>query len=103
MSDIDLFFMKKQSAERRTRTIDFSDRVPSGVTISSATVACVKASTLELVNDMLASTTATVSGGNVSFTVLGGESGVDYRITVTATLSDSEVVTGDVMMRVQDY
>lgn len=103
MTDIDLFTMRKQPAERRTKTIDFSAKLPTGVTISSATVAIVDPSTLESHNSMLASTTGTVSGDTVSFVVLGGEGDQEYNITVTATLSSGDILTADVLLSVREY
>lgn len=103
MADIDIFQMTKQSAERRTRTIDFSAKVPASVTITGSAVACVEALGLTDKSSMLADTTGTRSGDTISFTVLGGEHGKDYRITVTATLSNSDILTADLMLRVKDF
>jgi hypothetical protein len=104
MSDIDIFTIEKQSADIRSRSIDFSKKVPDGVTIESATVLCVVAATNENVSDdMLASTTATISGSVAAFVVLGGENGELYKITVTATLSTGDILTADLFMRVRDY
>jgi hypothetical protein len=104
MSDIDIFAIEKQSSERRTRSIDFLQKMPSGATISGATVACVVNSTGEVKSgSMLASTTATISGSVAAFVVLGGENGELYKITVTATLSTGDILTADLFMRVRDY
>lgn len=104
MSDIDIFTMIKQSAERRTRAVDFSNKLANGVTITGATIAAVNLLTQENVaSSILASTTGTVSGGNVSFIALAGTNNTDYRVTVTATLSNSDILTADVMLRVRDY
>ncbi|TXH49904.1 MAG: hypothetical protein E6Q97_21635 [Desulfurellales bacterium] len=104
MSDIDIFTIEKQSADIRSRSVDFSKKVPDGVTIESATVLCVVAATNENVSDdMLASTDGTVDDSAVVFTVQGGENGELYKITVTATLSTGDILTADLFMRVRDY
>ena len=103
MSDLDVFYMRKQPAERRTRTIDFSAKIPTAATITTATLALVDAETNELLNAMLASTTGTISGGTVSFAMLGGEDGGQYKITATATLSTGDILTADVMLSVREY
>ena len=103
MADIDFFTMRKQPAERRTYTVDFSNKVPSAVTIASAAVAVVDPDTLESHNSMLASTTGTVSGDTVSFVVLGGEDGREYKITVTATLSSADILTADILLSVREF
>jgi hypothetical protein len=104
MVDIDIFSMTKQSAERRTRSIDFADKIPATVTLSSATGVAVIASTGEVVTgSILASGTGTISGTTASFVIMGGSNGVDYKITVTATLSSSDILTADIMLRVKDY
>jgi len=103
MGDIDIFTMRKQPAERRTRTIDFAAKIPTAVTISGATVALVDAETSESLNSLLASTTGTVSGTTVSFVVLGGTDGRNYKITVTATLSSGDILTADVLLAVREY
>lgn len=106
MSDIEISFVKKPSAERRTLSVDFSSRLPAGVTVSAATVGLAKAATLEnLSESMLVDTDAAVpeGGSTASFTVLGGESGQDYKIRVVASLSNDDELVADVMLRVQDY
>lgn len=104
MSDIDIFTMTKQSAERRTRSIDFADKIPTSVTLSSATAVAIVAATGEVVTgSLLASGTCSISGTNASLVILGGSNGVDYKITVTATLSSSDILTADIILRVKDY
>lgn len=103
MSDIDVFYMEKQPAERRTRTVDFSAKVPTAATISTATIAMIDAETSKLDNSMLASTTGTISGGTVSFAMLGGVDGGEYKATVTATLSTGDILTADVLLSVRGY
>jgi 23S rRNA pseudoU1915 N3-methylase RlmH len=104
MADIDIFSMTKQSAERRTRSIDFADKIPATVTLSSAVAVVTITATGEVVTgSLLATGTCTISGTNASFVVLGGSNGVDYKITVTATLSSSDILTADIMLRVKDY
>lgn len=104
MADIDLFEIQKQSAERRDRSVDFADKIATGVTISSATATGVEIPTLtDVASTILQSTTLTPSGTTVPFTYKAGAHGKRYRITVTAVLSSSEILTADVFFEVRDY
>jgi hypothetical protein len=92
---------RKQPDEIYPVTIDFSARLPTGLTISSAAGSVTNLATDASENAMLSSTTLTVSSGNVTGKVTGGSHGTDYRITFKATLSDSSVLEEDLLMQVR--
>lgn len=102
-ADVDVFTMEKQPTDRRSRSVDFAEKVPDGVTIESATVAAVKVDTLEdVADDLLDSENGSVSGTKVSFIVKGGEDGGRYKITISATLSNDDVLTADIFLSVRE-
>lgn len=104
MSDLDVFEITKHSTEIRTRSVDFDEKVPTGVTISSATIAAVELPTLtDRASTVLQSTTGTVSGTTVSFIAKAGTSGTRYKITVTATLSSGDKLVAIVFMTIKDF
>lgn len=94
----------KTSGEKITLTIDFTDRLPTGATVSTATVAAVEyRQRTNVASTLLVSTTGTVTTPNVSFTVQNGTSKLDYLVTVLATLSTgSQKISKSVLVRVFD-
>lgn len=91
----------KQPAERFPVTIDLTNRLPTAITISSCTVAAIDLTTLgDATSTVLLSGTATVSGGKVTGVVRAGTSGRTYKVTFTATLSDSSILEEDIQMDV---
>lgn len=96
-------YVIKQPAEKLTQEIDFTQYLGSGVTVSSATVAAVRLDTGAAYNTLLTSTTATVASPLVSFQLAAqGESGVDYRVEVSATLSNGDIKNIVIPVRVRE-
>lgn len=99
----------------RTYAVDFTDRLPSGVTVASAELtqandttgatdltlgtAAPNAATFE--NTQRGGATVAIGCG-VLFTVTGGTRGVTYRITVKGTLSNDEVEPVDCLYKIDD-
>jgi hypothetical protein len=92
-------YTDKTPAETETLAVEFLDRLPSGVTVSSGTVTAVDedGTTDETV---LGSTTATISGTQTQFVVQAGTHGKFYTVKVTTTLSNSAVRVDEIQMRV---
>lgn len=92
----------KQVAERRSLTVDFTGRMPTGATLSSCAVSAkiLPAGTTD--NTVISGTTATISGATATVYALGGVDSFRYRITFTATLSDTSVLVEDILMLVDN-
>lgn len=89
-------------SERTTRSFDFTNKLASGVTVSSATIACVDltdGTTTSSTN--LQSTTGTVASDSLSvaFTFKNPTEGRDYEVTCTATCSNSDIAKDSVIFR----
>lgn len=85
--------LKKTPSEVLKVRTSYTDELTSGVTLSSATVSAAScADGADVSGSLLASTTGTVSGSDVFFTVQAGEDGGLYVVRLVATLSDSSVL-----------
>lgn len=96
--------IEKQSAEQRPYTVDFSLRLPEGVTIASCTLSAFNVFGLAADNAILQSTTGTLSADFKKATaiILGGISGQDYTVTFRANCSDSDIIEQDILLLVRD-
>ena len=92
---------EKQPDEVYPVTVDFTARLPSGVTIASAVGSVTNLISDEAENTRLVNTTLTTTSTTATGKVTGGLVGVDYRVTFKATLSDSSVLEEDLLMRVK--
>lgn len=92
---------RKQPSETYPIAIDYTNRLPEGLTLSSGTVAALNVQTNLTDNTVLSSTTGTVSGSKLRAKVQAGVNGSDYKITFTATLSDSSILEDDITMQVR--
>ena len=93
----------KQPGESYFIGFDFVNRLPSGATLSSGTVAAIDLEDLSTQSTIvLASTTATISGTTAKVKVQAGTHDRKYKITFSVTLSSAEVLQEDVVMQVQD-
>ena len=87
----------KQPSEKLIYTFDFSERIDSGVTISTATVDS------ELVSgdaSTLVITSVSIDGENVVCFIAGGINGRTYGVEATANLSNGEILLGRGMLKV---
>lgn len=91
----------KQPAERYGYGPDFTNRLPTGATLSSGTIRAIDLSTNSTDNSILASTTATITGNVAYATLVNGVDGKDYQITWTCTLSDSSILVEDAILKVK--
>ena len=96
-----MFTFSKQPAEKYTIAIEFADRLPTGRTISSAAItATIISSGAVATSTVIDTPTATISGTQVQFTVKGGATTVDYKLTATVTLDNGHILEEDVTMKV---
>lgn len=90
----------KQVREKLVIAVDYSNELPSGVTVSSGVVEA-KDSSGNLAA-VLASATATTTSTTAKCTVQDGQSGGEYVVTFLTTLSDGQVWEDEVVMRVRN-
>jgi hypothetical protein len=92
----------KQPNESYTIAIEFAGQLPAGASLVSGTVSAVRLDTGATDNSVLASTTLTISGTQARVKVQAGTDGVDYRVTSLVTLSTSDVLEEDLLMKVRN-
>lgn len=91
----------KQPAEQYSIAFDYTDRLPTGRTITSALVsATIISSGADATGTVIGTPTATVVGNEARFTIQAGTTGVDYKITVTLTLDNGHILEDDLTMKV---
>lgn len=93
----------KIPSKRITYSFDFADEVPNGVTLSSASVSAIREDTGEsATSDVVAVTSPTPSGTTVPVTLYNGKSPVDYVVTILTTLSNANILSGHIRLRVRE-
>jgi hypothetical protein len=93
---------RKQPAGKETLEFDCTPRLPDSVTVSSATVAGIRLDTMATDNTVLTSTTGSVSSPYVRAQAIAGTDGVDYRIEMTVTLSNGDIIHKVWLMKVRE-
>ena len=92
----------KQPSEVITYGIDFTARMPSGSSLSSAVASAVfLGDGSNASSSVLTSETCTIASSVAKFTVQSGLNGGDYKITILATLSNSNILENDILMKVR--
>lgn len=86
----------KQPAERKDYDLDYSDWLPNGDTVASAT-ATVSPSGLTVDAPVV------VSGKTVKLWVSGGTGGVKYKVTVKATTTVGRIDEEELIFNVKDF
>ena len=100
--DDDGYMHPKRVDEDWKLLFDFNKRLPSSVTISSATwTATVHAGTDASPNDIISGSASNASGKSTQ-KVINGTDGVTYIIVCAATLSDTQVLHGVGLLRVSN-
>jgi hypothetical protein len=79
----------KTSTEKKPYTLDFTNSLPSGTTISSATATATKVSDGTTDTSVLEETTLTTTDTTAVVRVKAGTSGETYRILIQVNGSDS--------------
>ena len=89
----------QQSGERRKRTVDYTNILATGVTISSVT-----SSVAPTTSPVLTVGTITVAAGGKSYSyfVSGGLTDNDYLIEFFVTLSDTQIREDEVEVTIED-
>ena len=83
----------KQPSETLNVAMDFTEWLKNGETLSSPS-ASIDPSGVTISN-------VSISGNKVAFTLTGGTAGT-YRVEVQVTTSESEILTGDGILKVRD-
>lgn len=91
---------EKQEAEKITIAIEYVNRLPSGATVVSGVCSGINLTTNAADNTIFTSTTATISGTQAKVQVIGGTRGTTYKVTVTTTFSNGDILEDDVEMQV---
>lgn len=92
----------KQPAEAYTIGLEFSGKLPTGASPSSGVVAAFDPAGTDVSGTVLSGTTATISGTQARIKVIAGTHGVDYRLRFLVTLTNSDILEEDVLMRVEE-
>ena len=89
-------FFHKTPTETRPIALDFTDDLPSGVTIVSGTAAARKRVDETAAASLLSGSDLTISGAGKVATInaIGGDRGVHYEVIFSLTLSDSTTRQG---------
>lgn len=96
-------YFQKQPGEDYSIAIEFLDKLPTGRTLTSGTVAALDLGTGTSASaTVLASTTATISGTQARVKVQAGTHGKDYKITFLCDLDNGETLEEDVIMKVRE-
>lgn len=90
---------KQQSGERRKRTVDYTNILATGVTISSVTSSVAPTTSPVLT---VSSITVASSGKSYSYFVSGGLTDNDYLIEFFVTLSDTQIREDEVEVTIED-
>ena len=91
----------KQPAEQVTYAFEFKNRLAFGAALSSGTVAATDTSdSSDVTSTLLSSSTATISGTQARFRVIAGTAGTTYRITLKATLDNSDILEEDALFTI---
>lgn len=92
----------KQPSEIITYGVNFTARMPEGATLSSATVSAIfLGDGTSATGTVLLSSICTIVSSTAKFTVQSGINGGDYKITVLATLSNSNILETDILMMIR--
>lgn len=94
----------KRPSEVIPRSLDYADRLPSGVTVDSVALSAVRlADGSDATGTVLVGATATVTGGTVaSYGIQAGALEEDYEVTLIATLSTAHTIEDVVVFGVRD-
>lgn len=91
----------KQPNETYTIAVDFTGKLPTGATISTGTVFAFDQAGTDVSGTVLdPGSAATIVGNEARKRVLAGTHGQDYRIRFRVTLSNTDILEEDVLMRV---
>lgn len=91
----------KTEAELYPIAIDFTNRLPTGATIASATGSAINTRTGLADNTVFDNTSLTVTTTTAKAVFKLGNSGDDYEASYSATLSDGSILVEKVLMQVR--
>ena len=92
---------EKETGERLTLEIDLTDRLPTSATPSTVAVTATDETLGTSASSILPSATGTASGAIISFAVYSGTTAHDYDVKVLTTLSNSDVLKENVILKVK--
>lgn len=87
--------IEKQPAEKFAVSLDFTNRLPTGLTISSGTVTAKEIPNGAANTNVYVTGTLSTTNTTAAATVQAGEDGKIYQLTYTVTLSDTTTVLAE--------
>lgn len=90
----------KQPAEKRKFSMEFSQLLASGETITS--IASVTSETIDGNTSDLTITGQTINGSKIEMFIADGTSGLTYRVEITVNTNGSQILQGDGILYVSD-
>lgn len=90
----------KQPVEKRKFSMDFSQLLASGETITS--IASVTSETIDGNTSDLIITGQTINGSKIEMFIADGTSGLTYRVEITVNTNGSQILQGDGILYVSD-
>lgn len=88
-----VIFPGKYSGDTAIHTFDFTSKLSSGETLSTASVAATVYSGTDASPSALVSGSSTISGQKVTQVITAGTEGVTYKLICTVTTSSSQTLT----------
>lgn len=85
--------VRKQPREQYAVAIDFEDRLPTGVSLSTCTVSAINLTTGQADTSVYHSSSGTISGTQAIGFLKAGTSGQKYQVTYLVTCGDSPATT----------
>lgn len=92
----------KQPAESYTIGVEFEGKLPTGVTLSSGTVAAFDPSGSDVSTTVMTGTVLTISGSQARIKVQAGQHGTVYRVRFRVICSNGDVLEEDASMSVEN-
>ncbi len=96
-----LVYEVKRPVEDKTYTVNFARVLPAGVTLASVDSVVITPLGLVTETSPLQSQSNSVSGTKVSANLAAGTDDEDYEIEITATDSNGDIVSDDVLIKVR--
>lgn len=93
--------INKQPAEIFPVSIDFTGRLPEGITVASGTVSAVDQTTLSADASVYQSGTLSTTTTTATARLKAGVDGRNYVVTYTVTLSDGSILVEDILLKVR--
>jgi len=95
----------KQPNEKHTLTIDYTNRLPDGVTVSFASMIAMNMKTRSIVTSaMVTNSTMTIDSDGLlaSAQVKNGSVGEKFKLTVSALLDNTDIYEDEIILEIKE-